>query len=120
MGKLMAALAFTAAIWAGGSACAMKPQSSMEIRCSVVGADKLPAELGEDAVCRAMRDAAAAAPGASIVVQVLSPHILAATATTADGRVLSEQRVATSDRTLHPGSLRMLATALSEQLAEAR
>lgn len=120
MGKLMTALAFTAAVWAGGSACAMKPQSNTEVRCSVVGADQLPAELGAEAVCRAIREAAAAAPGASITVQVLSPHVLAATATTADGRMLSEQRVATSDRTLHPGSVRMLADALAQQLAEAR
>lgn len=121
MGKFMAALAITAAIWAGGSACAMKPQVTNAIRCSVIGAEKLPAELGgAEAVCQAIGEATATAPGASVVVQVINPHMLAATATTADGRDLPEQRVATSDRTLHAGSLRMLAKALAEQLANAR
>ncbi len=121
MGKVMAALAFTAAIWAGGSACAMKPQASDAIRCSVIGAEKLPAELGgAEAVCQAIREAAAPALGASVVVQVINPHMLAATATTTDGRALPEQRVATSDRTLNAGSLGMLAKALADQLANAR
>lgn len=137
MGRMMTAAVFAGAMISSGSACAMKPATnatattatSAFVRCTVIGADKLPADLGgADAVCRAIDAAAAAALAASgtaagsatLVVRVLGPHMLAATLTTADGRSLPAQEVAVSDRALHAGALAMLGKALAAQLAGTR
>lgn len=132
MGRLIAAAAFAAAMISSGSACAMNPANNATndaVRCTVIGADQLPAGLGgAEAVCRAIELAAApvlaangsAAGRASVVVQVLGPHMLAATLTTADGQSLPEQRVAASDRPLGASSLALLGKALAAQLADKR
>ena len=91
--------------------------SSLQLTdCKVIGGDKLPADAGgPDQLCAAIaRAAATGAPQArfSVEVRVLSGSSLAATLTTADGRILPEQRFATSDRSLTKGSLERFAKAL--------
>ncbi|WP_310467736.1 hypothetical protein [Sphingomonas sp.] len=131
MGRMLAAAVCAAATISSGSACAMPPASATATstpaaaafaRCTVAGAEKLPAELGgADGVCRAIgRAAGAAAGGAAVDLRVMSPHSLGATVTTGDGRKLAEQQVSTSDRQLHRGSLILLGTALAAQLGATR
>lgn len=97
--------------------------SSSEPLCRVVGGNKLPAGSGgEQGVCAAVEQAVAAeAPqtGASIEVRVLSASSLAATITTADGRTLPEQRMATMDRTLTEASIQRFARTIAAELAKA-
>ena len=105
----------------------MRPVETNQIHCTVIGADKLPAEVGgPDAVCRSMREAVsaarsqAAAGELSITVQIISPYSAAATVTMADGRKLVEQQLAISDRKLNQPALAMLAKAVASQLAATR
>lgn len=94
-----------------------------DIRCNVVGADKLPAEVGgADAVCAAIRSALqgnSVAQGASVAVTIRSPYGAAAAVTTAAGRVMPEVNVAISDRSLNPRSIAMLAEGVARQLNSA-
>lgn len=118
-----AALAVT-----GGSACAMNNTAGETIRCSVIGAEKLPSEVGgADAVCSAL--AAAAVPAArsagisesalSVTVTVSSPSVATAVATV--GTVaLPEQTVGVSDRDLSKSAIEMLARALASQISSTR
>jgi hypothetical protein len=112
---------------ASGSACAMRPVATNQMRCTVVGAEMLPPEVGgADAVCRSMREAVSAAGGQaaaselSITVQIASAYSAAAIVTTADGRKLAEQQVAISDRKLNQNALAMLAKGVAAQLAGTR
>jgi hypothetical protein len=112
---------------AWGSACAMSPVETNQIRCTVVGAEKLQAEVGgSDAICKSMREAVSAVGGQaaarelSITVQIISAYSAAATVTTADGRKLAEQQLAISDRKLNQRALAMLAKAVASQLAATR
>jgi hypothetical protein len=105
----------------------MRPVETNQIRCTVVGAEKLPAEVGgADAVCRSVREAVSAAGGRaaaselSITVQIASAYSAAAIVTTADGRKLAEQQVAISDRKLNQNALAMLAKGVAAQLAGTR
>ena len=91
--------------------------SSLQLTdCKVIGGDKLPADSGGPGeMCAAIaRAAATTAPQTrfSVEVRVLSESSLAATLTTADGRILPEQRFATSDRNLTRASLERFAKAL--------
>lgn len=99
------------------------PQQPSSGECRVDGAEKLPPEVGgADALCEAIRQAAAAqAPGVgySVQVQVLSPSMLSARVTLADGQILPEQRHATMDRNLNPSSLQRFANSLGAELAKA-
>lgn len=92
--------------------------------CKVVGADKLPPDSGGSRqLCAAIARAAAAdAPNArfGVEVRVLGGSSLAATLTTADGKVLPEQRFAISDRGLTKGSLERFAKALVGEVARAQ
>ena len=91
-------------------------------RCHVVGGDKLPAEIGGgDWVCAAIARAAAQAPGPafSVEVRVLGASALAATLTTADGKVLPEQKMAVSDRMLGRDSIDRFAASLVSTVARA-
>lgn len=94
----------------------MESSSRQLTNCTVVGGDKLPADAGGPAqLCAAIeRAAATGAPHArfSVEVRVLSESSLSATLTTADGRILPEQRFATSDRNLTRSSLERFAKAL--------
>ncbi len=87
-------------------------------------AEKLPPEAGgADTLCEAIRQAAAAeAPGVaySIDIEVLSPSMLSARVTLADGRALPEQRHAVMDRTLTRSSIQRFATALAAELAKSQ
>ena len=98
-------------------------QSRPAVHCEVIGADKLPAEAGgSDALCAAIVEAAAAqgvGSNAHVAIRVLSPSGVAAVATTADGKALPEQRMASSDRPLTQGAFERFAIAIAAQLAGA-
>lgn len=109
-----------------GSACAMQPAASQDIRCTVEQADRLPPELRQDgAICgplgRAVAAAAAQAgvPRESVAVKVkaLSPYLLAVTVSV-DGADLPEQKLGSSDRALTTASIDRLGIGLARQLTE--
>lgn len=101
---------------ATGSACAMNSPPANPAVCSVDGGDKLPASSGgPGALCAAIERAAGNA--FSVRVRVLSPSMLAAVVTTADGRTLPEQRLAVSDSTLSKGSFERFAQTLASEVA---
>lgn len=119
LGPMLLALT---AISAAGSACAISsPMPSVD--CRVVGGGKLPVETGgADALCKAIRTAAAdMAPGRrfSVDVTVLGRSALAAKVTTAEGARLPEQKMAVSDRALTRGSIERFARALAGEVARA-
>lgn len=101
----------------------MNSSTPQLVDCRIVGGDSLPADSGgSDALCAAIREAAAEqAPGRpfSVVVTVKGPSMLAATVTTADGTRLPEQKMAVSDRQLTRGSLERFARALAGEVARA-
>ncbi|MCY7279802.1 MAG: hypothetical protein LH610_02705 [Sphingomonas bacterium] len=101
----------------------MNLPSLRSIDCHVIGGDKLPAESGgADALCAAINRAAAASspvPHFAVEVRVLDSSSLAATLTTADGKVLPEQRFSISDRSLTRGSLERFAKALVGEVGRA-
>lgn len=125
-GKGTAALTLVLAAAASGSACAMSPTSSQQLRCVVQGEEKLPPELGgADAVCSAIERASApvlqrsgANPSVSVNVQVLSAFAASAVVTVGAER-LPEQRVDISDRPLNARTIDMLARAVAAQLSKA-
>ena len=96
----------------------MNSPSQQQIECRVVGGEKLPATAGSaDSICAAIaRAAAAAAPAArfSVEVRVLGQSALAATLTTSEGKILPEQKFASSDRLLTPNSIDFFARSLVE------
>ena len=91
-------------------------------QCTVIGAEKLPAEAGGgEAICQAIRSAAREkAPGAAftVEVEVLSASSLAARLSLKDGPTLPEQRMAVSDRQLNPGSIERFAAAIAVAVAD--
>ena len=84
--------------------------------CRVVDAEKLPAESGgADALCGAIRQAAAAqgiGGQFAVEVRVLSPSLLSATVTAPSGERLPEQRLVSADRELRASSFRRFAQSL--------
>ena len=96
----------------------MNSPSQQQVQCRVVGVEKLPAAAGNaDSICAAIASAAAAgAPAArfSVEVRVLGQSALAATLTTADGKILPEQKFASSDRVLTANSIDFFARSLVE------
>lgn len=122
-GKSAALLLALAVASVSGSACAMSAHSAGAARCHVVDAHKLPGESGgEDALCRSIREAVAAEgieTAYVVEVRVLSASMIGAVTTTADGRALAEQKLATSDRPLTRASFERFARVLAAQLAEA-
>lgn len=102
----------------------MNSSSPELVDCRIIGGDKLPADSGgSDALCKAIKDAAAdQAPGKrfAVEVHVLGRSALAATVTTADGTRLPEQKMAISDRGLTRGSLERFADALAGEMARAQ
>ena len=99
----------------------MNSSTPQLVDCRIVGGDSLPADSGgSDALCAAIREAAAEqAPGRrfSVEVTVKGPSMLAATVTTSDGARLPEQKMAVSDRQLTRGSLERFAKALAGEVA---
>ena len=107
-----------------GSACAMNSTDSQPApSCRVIEGNKLPAESGgADALCREIAAATAqAAPGVrySIEIRVLPRSRLSATVTTADGRTLPEQGMASMDKPLTAGSFKRFAASIASELAKA-
>jgi hypothetical protein len=121
--KIFATIAALAFCSAGGSACAMEPTTKAQFAgCTVSGGELLPiATGGAAALCAAIAQARGAAqPGVTVDVRVVSPHMMAATQTLADGRRLAEVKTASADRPLAKSSFDLLAEALAAQLADAR
>ena len=117
-----ALIASASPIW---SACAMTATSGASIRCAVAGAENLPAELGgEQGVCAAIAVAAAPALGkaniapyaVSVAVTVKSESRISAVPSV-NGKALTEQNVATSDRALNANAIRMLADAIASAIS---
>ncbi|MFN2472515.1 MAG: hypothetical protein ABR588_01145 [Sphingomicrobium sp.] len=106
-----------------GSAGAMSSRAPSSPFCEVVGAAKLPPEVGgADGLCAAVR--AAVGPHLSVgkahvTVRVLSPSLLSATIRTANGTMLSEQKFAVSDARLTPASVGRFARSIADRLGEA-
>ena len=113
----------SAALLAGGSACAMSSPERSAAGCRVVGGEQLPAESGgADALCKAIANAAAEkAPGQnySVEVRVLPRSRMAAEITMSDGRKLAEQKFASMDKPLSSGSFKRFADAIALELAKA-
>lgn len=85
--------------------------------CRVVGGDKLPADSGgPDFICAAIARAAAQSPGPAFTVEVrvTGASSLAATLTTAGGKILPEQKYAINDRLLDKDSIDRFARSLVE------
>jgi hypothetical protein len=101
----------------------MNSPSAEQVECLVTGGDKLPPEIGgSDALCAAIgRAAVAAIPDKKfkVEVHVLGHSSLVATLTTADGKVLPEQRFSISDRSMTAGSLKRFADTLVATVAGA-
>lgn len=91
-------------------------------RCTIVGADKLPAEAGgADALCSAVRRAIAAkAPNADFTAElkVMTPSMVTA-ALVVNGRDLPEQKFAVMDRKLNRASLERFAQSIATTVAKA-
>lgn len=98
-----------------------KPSGEL-IRCSVTGAEKLPAAIGgAEQVCRIIRSVAESAAaergqGATIAVEIVAPSAAVARVTMADGSRMSPARVDVSDRPLNERSIEMLAKAAARQI----
>ena len=101
----------------------MNSPSRQLTECRVVDAGKLPQGAGgSDLLCAAIERAAAAeVPAArfTVEVRVLGDSSLAATLTTADGKILPEQKFASSDRVLNPDSIERFAKALASAVVRA-
>ena len=112
----------SAALLAGGSACAMSSSELNPVGCRVVGGEQLPAESGgADALCKAIASAAAEkAPGQnySVEVRVLPQSRLTAAITTGDGRKLAEQNFARMDAPLSSEAFKRFADAIALELAK--
>jgi hypothetical protein len=82
--------------------------------------ERLRHELA-DTACRlpGRRRRQAAGRRFSVEVKVLGRSALAATVTTADGSILPEQKMASSDRSLTRGSIERFARALAGAVAQA-
>jgi hypothetical protein len=123
MRENLVAFVLAAALASQGACAVNSPPQQAAAQCRVTDAEKLPPEAGgADALCEIIRQGVAAqAPGIaySVDVQILSPSMLAARVTLADGRTLPEQRHATMDRNLNQSSLQRFANSLGAELAKA-
>ena len=122
LGKFTAP-AFALAVAASATgACAMStPESGQQGHCTVIGAEKLPAEVGgANALCAALERAVSAkVPGLhySAELRVASPSVLIANIVV-NGRKLPEQRFGVMDRNLNSGSIHRFAETLANLLAQ--
>jgi hypothetical protein len=118
-GKIAAAMLSIMAALFGESACAMNSPVPAS-RCQVVGASQLPADIGgPDARCSAIEQAlqAAAPKPAGVEVNVISPYLLSATVSLADGRRLPASKVGRSEHQLGARAVQMLADSIAAQVA---
>ena len=106
--------------WQAGAMSA--PRAVRHANCTVVGAEKLPAEAGgAEALCAAIQRAVATgAPGVrfTVEVKVVSNSRLAA-ALVVNGKALPQQNFAIMDRTLDQKSIRRFANAIATKVAAA-
>ena len=106
-----------------GSACAMAQPSKPARECRVENANKLPSDIGgERGICAAIEHAVVAeVAGAdySVDVRILSPNVIAATVTLADGRILPEQKMAISDSQMRKSAIDRFAKSLAVKITEA-
>jgi len=116
---LLASMLVLAATMAPASASAMSGSASP---CHLVGAEKLPRDVGGgEAVCQAIQQAIAAqAPNLkySVRVEVLSKSSVKATVEL-NGRRLPEQRISVMDRDLNLRSIERFAEKLADEAAKA-
>src|SRR5215213_6953918 len=115
---LASILLLTAAMAPAGTSTMSNPLGP----CHIVGAEKLPREIGGGAaVCSAIQRAISAqAPGLkyTVHVEVLSQSSVKATVDM-DGRRLPEQRISVVDRDLNTRSIERFANALASEAAKA-
>jgi len=121
--RITASVVALGLIQVNGGACAMGQPGVTTSNCRILGAEKLPAEIGGakllcDAIDAAAREHAPRAPF-TVEVRVLSPSMLAAVVTLKDGRKLPEQKIAVSDSALKRRSLERFADAIALQVAGA-
>jgi hypothetical protein len=96
----------------------MDGPSANELSCTVIGAQKLPAEIGgANGLCAAIRTAAGANSGGAVVLRVKSPYSVTAAVTDRGGRKHPEIGASISDRTLNRKAVEMLAREIARQLA---
>jgi hypothetical protein len=123
-GKVAALVVGLTVAQLSGRASAVKPISFHSAQCRIVGAEKLPSAVGgAEYLCAAVERAIVAASRGTqyrIEVRVMSPSSLAATIRTADGRVVSEQKMAVSDAALTTASVDRFASAIGAGMAKAR
>ncbi len=95
-----------------------------DIRCTVSGSANLPPEISDRSLCDAISHAAApvlaetgVSPGAvTVAIEVKSPSRMGAVVSL--GKESSpQQQVASSDRPINSGAVKMLADALARELA---
>jgi hypothetical protein len=116
--KILASMLALAAAGMPASACAM---SATTPHCQVMGADKLPAEVGgASAVCAAFDQAMAKAlPKVRYTANIEVRSKAAMTATlTANGRELPKHELTVMDRNLNIRSIERFAAELAAELAK--
>jgi hypothetical protein len=112
-----------AAAASAADACAIGvPDQQRHAHCSVIGIEKLPADIGgADAICDAINRAVAArVPTAHFTaeVKVLSASRVT-TRLTVNERALPEQNFAVMDRNLNQGSIERFAQSIAAAIAQA-
>ena len=116
------AILASGAVLASGNACAMSNPGHSSTDCRVVGGELLPADSGgADALCRAIKSAAAErAPGLGydVEVRVFPNSRLSASVTTSDGRKLPQQNFVRMDKPLSSGAFKRFAAAIALELAK--
>jgi hypothetical protein len=121
-GNFAAFMSAVAIVAAASDARALTSPAATRASCTVVGGEKLPAEVGgADALCDAIRRAVSAEAGDrhfTAELKVVSPSVLAARLIV-DGRVLAEQRLAVMDRNLNMKSIEQFAESLATKVAQA-
>jgi hypothetical protein len=117
--RTRAAICAMAIALASEGACGMSTPTGKLSHCHVIAGDKLPAETGgEEAICIAIAQALqSGAANAAVEVSVISPYLLSATVTLADGRKLPAIKVGSADRPLGTRAVRMLADSIAAQTA---
>ena len=105
---------------ASSAACAVTTPAQSSGRCSVTGADKLPASSGGvSALCDAIERVATRerrGAGYRVEVRVVSRHVFGASLILADGRRLPELNSAISDSDYTPQSFEQFAVDLWAQV----
>ena len=94
----------------------MTNPSPNELSCKVEGADKLPAGIGAEGICGAIRAAAGADSRGSVIVRVKSRHVITVAVTDARGVSHPEIGASVADAELSPRTVERLAQEVARQL----